>query len=193
MYPTGIKDVSIHVRALSSFGAIDGKLAADFTLWYRVGVTGASEPVELHDLDAGGDEHEDGGIFGLGDGWYRVDLPDDVFLYGGERVLIGGSVDGGTLISGWLDVDDLRLAGVVVSSDTAASTLDFATDLEETTEDAYVDVCCLFTSGDLRGEARFVDAYLAPADGQPSRLAVDGALSTIPAVGDKFVLTGKRG
>lgn len=193
MYPTGIKDVSMHVRALSSIGAVDGKLAADFALWYRIGVVGPKIPIPLHDLATEEDPHEDGGIFGLGDGWFRVDMPDEAFVHGGQRVLVGGSVAGGTLVTGWMDIDDLRVAGIVVESEIPATTLDFATDLVETTEDAYVDVCCLFTSGDLRSESQFVAAYLPPAGGQPSRLAMDLALSAIPAVGDKFILTGKRG
>lgn len=60
-------------------------------LWYRregavkVSITEAS-------LSALNDAHSDGGILHIGDGYYRLDLPDAAFASGATGVLVGGTV-----------------------------------------------------------------------------------------------------
>jgi len=93
----GVTNQSTVVRAMTGTGALAGKLAADFTLWYRR--DGGKVPISLSDLGAIDGAHSDGGIIEIDDGWYRLDLPDAAVAGGVALVSIGGSVDGGVVLS----------------------------------------------------------------------------------------------
>ena len=99
LLPVGATDVSTsEIRAMTPLGSpIPGKLAADFVMWYRR--DGAITPISLHNLAAVTTPHSDGGIISISDGWYRVDIPDAAFSTGVYSVLIGGSIDGGVIVS----------------------------------------------------------------------------------------------
>ncbi len=100
----GSTDVSVDVRALTVAGAaLTGKVAADFSAWYRR--DGAKTAIELSDLDALTDAHSDGGLKEIGDGWYRLDVPDAAFAAGANRAAIGGTVAGGVLLSAPVVID----------------------------------------------------------------------------------------
>ena len=100
----GSTDVSVDIRAMTSAGvALDGKQAADFTLWYRR--DGAKVAISLSDLSELTDAHSDGGLLFVDDGWYRLDVPDAAFAAGALRVAIGGSVDGGVVLSAPISLD----------------------------------------------------------------------------------------
>jgi len=105
----GTTDVSIDIRAMTSAGAaLTGKVAADFTLWYRR--DGAKVPISLSDLSALTDDHSDGGVKEISDGWYRLDLPDAACAAGANRVAIGGSVSGGVVLSAPIPIDSTWIA-----------------------------------------------------------------------------------
>lgn len=92
-------NVSVDIRAMTSVGtALEGKVATDFVIWYRR--DGAKTSISLSNLSALTDAHTDGGIIEIDDGWYRLDLPDAAVATGANRVVIGGTVDGGILLSG---------------------------------------------------------------------------------------------
>lgn len=62
-------------------------------LWYRrEGATKSS--ITEASLSALNDAHTDGGILHIGDGYYRLDLPDAAFASGANGVMIGGAVTG---------------------------------------------------------------------------------------------------
>lgn len=91
-------DVSIDIRAMTAAGAaLTGKVAADFTAWYRR--DGAKVEIALSDLVALTTAHDDGGLKEIDDGWYRLDLPDAAVAAGASRAAIGGTVDGGVVLS----------------------------------------------------------------------------------------------
>jgi hypothetical protein len=105
----GTTNVSTDIRAMTAAGAaLTGKVAADFTIWYRRDA--AKEAIVLSDLTALTDAHSDGGVLEIGDGWYRLDLPDLATAVGVNRVAVGGSVDGGVVVSA-----PISLLGAVAS------------------------------------------------------------------------------
>jgi hypothetical protein len=62
-------------------------------LWYRregAAVTSITEA----SLSALTDAHSDGGIIHIGNGYYRLDLPDAAWATGANHVMIGGTVTG---------------------------------------------------------------------------------------------------
>jgi hypothetical protein len=116
--PIGSTDVSVDLRAMDASGALTGKVAADFTLWYRR--DGAKVTVVLSDLTALTDAHTDGGVKEIGNGWYRFDLPDAAFLTGANRVAVGGTVDSGTLISAPVSLVSGDVVNVTIQGDSLA-------------------------------------------------------------------------
>lgn len=81
-------------------------------LWYRregATVTSITEAT----LSALTDAHTDGGILHIGNGYYRLDLPDAAWATGADHVMIGGTVTGMIVIGQEIqlvnyDVDDLE-------------------------------------------------------------------------------------
>lgn len=92
-------DVSISFRAMADGLELEAKVAADFTLWYRRGTSGAKTAINLSDLSAVTDAHSDGGLIHVDDGWYRLDVPDAAFAAGVDEVSFGGAVSGGVVVS----------------------------------------------------------------------------------------------
>lgn len=97
----GSTDVSVEIRIVD---ATDGTPetgvehnTSGIDLWYRrqgaakVSITEAA-------LSALTDAHSDGGIEHIGDGYYRLDVPDAAFASGASSVLIGGTVTGMVVI-----------------------------------------------------------------------------------------------
>ncbi len=76
-------------------------------LWYRregaakVSLTEAS----LAALDSA---HSDGGIEHIGDGYYRLDLPDAAVASGANGVMVGGTVDGMVVIGCYVPLVDVN-------------------------------------------------------------------------------------
>ena len=85
---------------------------AGISLWYRregaakVAIT----PVALADLTTA---HTDGGIEAVGDGEYRLDLPDAALLTGANYVDIGGTVTDMIVIGGRIRLVDVDLEDTV--------------------------------------------------------------------------------
>lgn len=97
-------DVSTELRAVTAAGTpLEGKVAADFALWYRRDFDRVD--LVLSDIADLADPHTDGGVKEIGDGWYRLDLPDAAFANGANRVAIGGSVAGGIVISAPIGIE----------------------------------------------------------------------------------------
>lgn len=99
----GSTDRSVTVRIVDSTdgtpetGVVFNTSGID--LWYRregaakVSITGAT-------LSALTDAHSDGGFLHIGDGYYRLDLPDAAFATGANHVDFGGTVTGMVVIGG---------------------------------------------------------------------------------------------
>ncbi len=91
--PVGAQNVSTNeIRVLTPLGIpVAGLTSADFQLWYRS--DGGVIPLTLVDLSSPSDSYSVGGIISLGDGWYRLDLPD-IFEPNAHTILVGGNVVG---------------------------------------------------------------------------------------------------
>jgi len=101
----GSTNVQIPVYARTTAGAaLTGKLAADFSLSYRR--DGANVAISLSDLTALTDAHTDGGIKEVGNGEYRLDVPDAAFAAGATKVTIGGTVAGGVVLGYPITLDE---------------------------------------------------------------------------------------
>lgn len=93
----GSTDQSTEIRIIdSTTGAPETAVehnTAGIDLWYRR--AGAAK-VSLTEaaLAALTTAHTDGGIEHIGDGYYRLDLPDAAFATGADSVLVGGAVTG---------------------------------------------------------------------------------------------------
>jgi len=108
--PAGSTDMQIPIYARTSTGAaLTGKLAADFSLSYRR--DGASVTITLSDLTALTDSHTDGGIKEVGNGEYRLDVPDAAFAAGASKVTIGGTVAGGVVLGYPISLDTSGTTG----------------------------------------------------------------------------------
>ena len=95
--PAGSTNVQVPIYARATSGAaLTGKVAADFALSYRR--DGAAVSIALSNLTALTDAHSDGGIKEVGNGEYRLDVPDAAFAAGASKVTIGGTVDGGVVL-----------------------------------------------------------------------------------------------
>lgn len=99
--PAGSTDVSVTIRIVdASDGTPETGVehnTSGIDLWYRrdgeakVSITEAA-------LSALTDAHSDGGIEHIGDGYYRLDLPDAAVASGADFVTIGGTVTGMVVI-----------------------------------------------------------------------------------------------
>ena len=93
----GSTNVSVEIRILDDTdGKPEGAVNAStpgLALWYRrVGAV----KVELTENDLGSLDaaHNDGGMYAIGDGYYRLDLPDAAFATAAAGVIWGGTATG---------------------------------------------------------------------------------------------------
>lgn len=100
--------ISIYARALSGT-PLTGKVAADFALTYRR--AGANVPLSLSNLASVDAAHVDGGLYEVGQGEYRLDLPDAACATGVNQVSVTGTVDGGVLLGYPIQLDAERTPG----------------------------------------------------------------------------------
>jgi hypothetical protein len=106
----GKTDVSISIYARALSGApLTGKVAADFALSYRR--AGANVPLSLSNLASVDAAHTDGGLYEVGNGEYRLDLPDAACATGANQVSVTGTVDGGVLLGYPIQLDAERTPG----------------------------------------------------------------------------------
>ena len=100
----GTTNVTISIYCRDADGdELTGKTAADFTLTYHRPGT-APVAITLSDLATLSASHTDGGIKEIGNGEYRLDVPDAAFAAGVTQVSIQGSVDGGYVIGYPIDL-----------------------------------------------------------------------------------------
>ena len=93
----GSTDVSIAIYCRTTAGAaLTGKVAADFSLTYRR--AGANVAIALTDLAALTTAHADGGLKEVGNGEYRLDLPDAAVAAAANQVSVQGTVAGGVVL-----------------------------------------------------------------------------------------------
>lgn len=103
----GTTDVSVVVRIVD---ATDGTPetgvlynTAGIDLWYRREGAAAVDITEAS-LSALTDAHSDGGFLEIGDGWYRLDLPDAAVAAGVTGVQIGGTVTGMVVLAPYIQL-----------------------------------------------------------------------------------------
>ena len=116
----GTADVSTVIRIVdSTTGLPETTVEHDSTgidLWYRRDVDPGGTPlakvsiteVALTSLTAA---HDPGGIEHIGDGYYRLDLPDAAFITGAIGVLIGGTVTDMLVTGNYHPIVEFDLAG----------------------------------------------------------------------------------
>lgn len=106
----GSTDQSVVIRIIDS---TDGTPETGVTsstgglaLWYRREGAAATDLTEadLGSLDAA---HSDGGMYHIGDGYYRVDLPDAAFASGVDGVMVGGTATDMIVIGSYVPILDL--------------------------------------------------------------------------------------
>lgn len=74
-------------------------------LWYRrEGATKTS--ITEASLSALSDAHADGGVLHIGDGYYRLDLPDAAVATGANGVMVGGTVTGMVVVGCYVQLVD---------------------------------------------------------------------------------------
>lgn len=106
----GSTDQSVVIRIIdSSDGTPETGVEHDTSgidLWYRrEGATATSiTEAALAALDSA---HSDGGIEHIGDGYYRLDLPDAAFAAGADGVMVGGTVTDMIVIGCYVPIVDL--------------------------------------------------------------------------------------
>ena len=118
----GSVDRSVTIRIIDSTDGTPETGVTNATsgldLWYRrqgaakTGITEAS-------LSALTDAHADGGILHIGDGYYRLDLPDAAFATGAQHVDVGGTVTGMIVMGGRVRLTDIDLEDTVRAGLTA--------------------------------------------------------------------------
>lgn len=100
----GATDRSVELLILNPDGTKNNAVvynSAGIDLWYRRD-GGAKVSITVASLSALTDAHADGGFLLIGDGVYRLDLPDAAFASGARKVTWGGAVTGG-IIEGGMD------------------------------------------------------------------------------------------
>lgn len=105
----GATDKSVRIRIIDS---IDGTPetgvvfnTSGIDLWYRRELEAKTSITEAT-LAALTTAHADGGFLHIGDGYYRLDLPDAAFASGANYVEIGGTVTGMVVIGGTVKLID---------------------------------------------------------------------------------------
>lgn len=89
-------------------------------LWYRrEGATKTS--ITEATLSALNDAHSDGGILHIGDGYYRLDLPDAAVATGANGVAVGGTVTGMVVIGTYVPLIDFDIYSAVRAAATVQS------------------------------------------------------------------------
>lgn len=176
-------------------------------LWYRregatkTGITEAS-------LSALNDAHTDGGILHIGDGYYRLDLPDAAFASGANGVMIGGAVTGMVVMGCYVHLVDydpqdavrlgltalpnaaanatgglmtVKRGGTAQAGAASSITLDAGA---SSSDDFYIGDVVQIISGTGAGQSRIVTDYV----GSTKVATVDSAWTTNPASGSVFAL-----
>ena len=99
----GSTDRSVTIRIIDSTTGLPETAVEHNTsgidLWYRREGADKSSITEAA-LSALADAHSDGGIEHIGDGYYRLDLPDAAFATGANHVDIGGTVTDMIVVGG---------------------------------------------------------------------------------------------
>jgi len=109
----GTTDYSATIRIIDSTdgtpetGVIHTTSGID--LWYRRDVDPGSTPLAAVDITEAGlaaltTAHSDGGIAHIGDGYYRLDLPDAAVAAGAIGCLVGGTVTGMIVIGCYIEL-----------------------------------------------------------------------------------------
>lgn len=95
---------------------------AGLELWYRR-AGGAKVSITTAELTALTDAYESGGFILIGDGMYRLDIPNAAAAGGSTRVTWGGSVPGGIILGGAMQLtvhNPFTLSAVVQAACVAA-------------------------------------------------------------------------
>lgn len=91
---------------------------AGIDLWYRR-EGGARVAITEATLASLTTAHTDGGFLHIGDGYYRLDLPDAAFASGANHVDVGGTVTGMIVLGGRVRLTDIDLEDTVRAGLTA--------------------------------------------------------------------------
>lgn len=176
-------------------------------LWYRrEGATKTS--ITEASLSALNDAHTDGGILHIGDGYYRLDLPDAAVASGANGVVVGGTVTGMIVIGCYVHLldydpqDALRLGltalpnaaanatgglmtvkrgGTAQAGASSTITLDAGA---SSSDDFYIGDVVQIVGGTGAAQSRIITDYV----GSTKVATVDTAWTTNPSSDSVFVL-----
>lgn len=183
----GSTDRSVYLRALDSTdGTPETGIAyntSGISLYYRRDGAAATAitPATLAALTTG---HTDGGVKHVGDGIFRLDVPDAAWAAGSETVVIGGGATG--MIFKEVEI---QLAYTPQSIRTATATAGGASTITldasaSSGNDFYVGQIVQILAGTGAGQARIVTGYV----GSTKVATVDTAWATNPASGSLFAI-----
>ena len=111
----GTTDVSTVIRIVDNTTGLPEEAVlhdtAGIDLWYRRDVDPGSTPLALVSITEAAlasltTAHADGGLEPIGDGYYRLDLPDAAVAGGAIGVLIGGTITGMMVIGNYHELVD---------------------------------------------------------------------------------------
>lgn len=199
----GTTDVSVVIRIVDSTDGTPETAVEHNTsgiaLWYRREGAAQTAITEVA-LAALTTAHTDGGIEHIGDGYYRLDLPDAACASGVTGVMVGGTVTGMIVIGTYIELATLSgadistllgtPAGASISADVAAVKSDTAAILVDTgtTLDGKIDAIDNFIDTEIAAlttNLATANAALVTIDGIVDSILVDtgttldGKLNTI--------------
>jgi hypothetical protein len=139
---------------------------AGIDLWYRREGAAKTSITEAT-LSALTDAHSDGGFLHIGDGYYRLDLPDAAVAAGtASTVSIGGTVTGMVVIGTRLQLNDGGRDGIIASGTLQSATNTTAVLAAATSiADNLVNGAVLFIyEGTGAGQSRGMDGWVSATD-----------------------------
>jgi uncharacterized protein YoxC len=150
---------------------------AGIDLWYRRELSAKVSITEVT-LAALTTAHADGGFITIGDGEYRLDLPDAAFATGAQHVDFGGTVTGMVVIGGRVRLVDFDVEAALATA-AALATVDTVVDeiLGDTAE-------ILWRSVAIKAETALIvaDTNELQTDDTPAALAaLDAVVDTVKA------------
>ncbi len=184
----GSTDVTVYLVAKDSAGARKTDLvfnsAGASAKYIRPRTAGTA--ITLATQTATG-AHADGGFVHVGNGVYRLDVPDAAFASGESLVMIDVAFTGAflePLAVGLTPLPDILVA--TVQSDAGNTAGQFKSDLASSVNDFYKNSLALVISGSLAGQQRKITGYT----GSTKVVAVNAFTGT-PAAGDKIVIVNQ--
>lgn len=201
--PENSANVSVIIRIVDS----DGHTPETAVVFNTSGINlqyrregAANVSITEADLDTPSltDPHLEGGFLHIGNGYYRLDLPDAAVAEGVDGVLVHGTVTGMIVQGCYVHLNGKsrqaatkmeKTANQIIEGNAVTGTLSssaMTTNLTETSDDHYVGRTIIWTSGVLAGSQAKITSY----NGTSKIVSYGGGTSTgeSPSNSDTFII-----